>query len=35
MTKFVGKAAGRMVPVAGWGLLAYDALKIAECMGED
>ena len=31
MTKVLGRALGRWVPVLGWGLLAYDAIKIADC----
>ena len=28
----VGRIAGRWVPIVGWGLLAYDAVSIANCM---
>jgi hypothetical protein len=30
-TKVLGRAAGRWVPLVGWGVLAYDAYKIYDC----
>ena len=34
MTNKLGRFAGRWVPWIGWGLLAYDAIKIGICVNE-
>lgn len=34
-TSSVARIVGRGIPVLGWGLLAYDAAKIAQCVASD
>lgn len=34
-TSSVARIVGRGIPVVGWGLLAYDAAKIAQCVASD
>jgi hypothetical protein len=34
LTNKLGRAAGRWVPIVGWGVLAYDAYRIGSCVAD-